>query len=60
MASLVVQTLDISDAPAELRVAVAHPLTRAAERAGLRAIRRSAAKIEVLAAPPVPPGEDNG
>ena len=60
VASLVVLTLDISDAPAELRAAVAHPLTSAAERAGLRAIRRNVAKIEVLAAPPVPTGEDNG
>lgn len=60
VASLIVQTLDISDAPAELRAAVAHPLTSAADRAGLRAVRRSAGKPEAPAAPPAPAGPDNG
>lgn len=51
--SLVVQAAELSDAPSEVKAAVIHPLTDAAESAGARALRR-AAKPAALAAAPAP------
>jgi hypothetical protein len=51
VASLLVQALDVSDAPDHLKVAIVHPLLDAAERAGQRTLRRNAGKPESPAAP---------
>lgn len=57
VAALVVQVADVSDAPAEVKAAVVHPLVTAADRAGQRGARRGSAKPEAPPAPAAPSGD---